>query len=156
MCFSLSDKTGCPSSIYDRITKLHVPPSCRRYMSILSVYDSTLQASDEAVTQFYGAFREIIIDIPKEKMRILLGDLKARVSREHQVCNEVGRYRIGKVNSNCLKLLHLCSKLELVICNIIFHQKKKTKITWIHPRSKQGHINCILVCIYKGKGYKMA
>ena len=47
---------------------------------------------------------------------------------------------VGKINSNGLRLLELCSELKLVICNTFFHQKDKHKYTWFHPKSKQGHL----------------
>ena len=47
---------------------------------------------------------------------------------------------VGKINSNGLRLLELCSELKLVICNTFFHHKDKHKYTWFHPKSKQGHL----------------
>lgn len=80
--FSLSGKIDCLASINDRIMKLCVPLSCGHYMSMLSVYAPTLQASDDAIMQLYGALRETIIGIPKEEKLILLRDLNARAGRD--------------------------------------------------------------------------
>lgn len=53
---------------------------------------------------------------------------------------EVGHYGIGKVNSNGLKLLEICSELNFAICNAVFNQKHKHKATWTYLKSKHGHI----------------
>ena len=55
-------------------------------------------------------------------------------------CTALGWYGIGNVNSNGLNLLQLCSESNLAICNTFYRQKQKHKATWIHPRSKHGHM----------------
>ena len=137
---ALVDKMERPSGISDRIMKLRIPLSCGRYLSLLSVYAPTLQSSEEITRTFYEALRETITSIPKDDKLILLGDFNARVGTDWETWDSLGRYGIGKINSNGLKLLELCSELNLVICNTFFHQKKIHKTTWTHPRSKQGHL----------------
>ena len=41
---------------------------------------------------------------------------------------------------NCLELLELCSDFDLVISDTFFSGEGKYKVTWIHPRSKHGHL----------------
>ena len=77
----LIDQLECPCSINDRIMKLRVPLSCGRHMSILSVYASTLQPSEDTIMSFYGALREAITSIPKKEKLLILGDFNARVGR---------------------------------------------------------------------------
>ena len=137
---SLVDKIERPTSVNDRIMKLRVPLSCGRHLTMLSVYAPTMQASEEVIMSFYESLRSTITAIPKEDKVILLGDLNARVGQEHETWDALGRYGIGKVNSNGLLLLQLCTELDLVICNTFFHQKLKHKVTWTHPRSKHGHM----------------
>ena len=136
----LVDKIERPSGISDRIMKLRIPLACGRFLSILSVYAPTLQASEEITLTFYQALRETITSIPKEEKLILLGDFNARVGTDWETWDALGHFGIGKMNNTGLKLLELCTELNLVICNTSFHQKKIHKTTWTHPRSKQGHL----------------
>ena len=137
---TLVDQLECPSSISDRIMKLRVPLSCGRYLSILSVYAPTLQATEDTLTSFYGALLTAITSIPKEEKLILLGDFNARVGREHETWDALGHYGVGNMNSNGLRLLELCSECNLAVSNTFFRQKLKHKVTWTHPRSKHGHM----------------
>jgi hypothetical protein len=137
---SLISKLECPYSISDRIMKLRVPLSCGRHMSVFSVYAPTLQASEDTIMSFYGALREAITSIPKEEKLLILGDFNARVGRQNEIWNALGKYGIGNINNNGLNLLQLCSEFNLAISNTFFRQKEKHKVTWIHPRSKHGHM----------------
>ena len=137
---ALVDKMERPTGINDRIMKLRVPLTCGRYLSVLSVYAPTMQATEETIMSFYKTLSSTIRSVPKEEKLIILGDFNARVGKEHQTWNALGRHGIGKANSNGLLLLQLCSELDLVICNTFFHQKLKHKVTWTHPRSKHGHM----------------
>ena len=85
---------------------------------------------------FYGSLREAITSIPKEEKLLILGDFNARVGR-HEIWNVLGTY--GNINNNGLNLLQRCPQFNLAICNT-FYQKQKHKVTWIHPRSKHGHM----------------
>ena len=137
---SLVQQVEQPTSINERIMKLRVPLTCGRYLSILSVYAPTLESSDEVTMSFYEALRTTIASIPKYEKLIILGDLNARVGRQHDIWNALGQYGIGNVNRNGRFLLELCSEFNLAIGNTFFRQKLKHKVTWIHPRSKHGHM----------------
>ena len=137
---SLMDQIERPARINDHIMKVRIPLSCRRYLSIISVYVPTLQASEDTLNSFYGALCSAVTSIPREENLILLGDFNARVGREHTTWEALGHHGIGKMNSNGLRLLELCSECNLVICNTFFHHKLKHKTTWTHPRSKHGHM----------------
>ena len=123
---TLIDQLECPTSINDRIMKLRVPLSCGSHMSILFVYyDPTLQASEDTIMSFYGALREAITSIPKEEKLLLLGDFNARVGRQHEIWEGLGRYGIGNTNNNGLNLFQLCSKFSLAIK---LQVRKKTRM----------------------------
>ena len=52
----------------------------------------------------------------------------------------LGKYGIGKCNSNGELLLALCTEFDLIVTNTMFKQKDAHKTTWTHPRSRHGHM----------------
>ena len=84
--------------------------------------------------------RNCISSIPNADKILLLGDFNARVGSDHRNWNALGQRDIGKMNSNGLLLLQLCREFDLAVCNTFYQQKVMHKVTWIHPRSKHGHI----------------
>ena len=137
---SLVDKMEQPCSINDRIMKLRVPLACARYLSLLSIYAPTLTSSEENILSFYVALGVTIRSTPVEDNLMVLGDFNARVGKQHDIWEALGPYGIGKLNSNGPQLLEFCSQYNLAISNTFFHQIHKHKVTWIHPRSKHGHL----------------
>ena len=129
-----------PHSFSERIMRLRVPLPSKRFVTILSVYAPTLDSSEESIMAFYQDLRAVINSIPNADKIILLGDFNARVGSDHQTWHALGKFGVGKMNSNGLHLLQLCTEYELAICNTFSHQKIAHKATWTHPRSKQGHI----------------
>uniref|UniRef100_A0A0L8G2B7 Endonuclease/exonuclease/phosphatase domain-containing protein n=1 Tax=Octopus bimaculoides TaxID=37653 RepID=A0A0L8G2B7_OCTBM len=125
--------------------KLRIPLSCRRFVTVFSIYAPTLSANEENIHAFYEELRSSIISVPLNEKLVVLGDFNARVGRDNSAWNVLGRYGIGKVNKNGLHLLQMCSELGLAVGNTFFHHKLKHKATWIHPRSKQGHMIDLLL-----------
>lgn len=129
-----------PSIVSDRIIQFRLPLACGRHATFVSAYAPTLCSSEESLSLFYESLRNVILSIPTEDKIILSGDFNARVGRDYHTWSSLGRFGIGKMNSSGLRLLQLCSELGLIIGNTLFHQKPKHKVTWTHPRSKQGHL----------------
>ena len=111
-----------------------------RYASLVSVYAPTLDSPDEEIGLFYSELRKVIRAIPAQDKIVLLGDFNARVGRDHETWEVIGRHGIGKCNSNGLHLLSLCNELDLIIGNTLFQHKNKHKGTWMHPRSGHWHM----------------
>ena len=129
-----------PYGVSERIMCLRVHLTSNRYMSMISVYAPTMTSSTETIMAFYQDLKAVLCSIPKEDKIILLGDFNARVGKAYGTWSSLGRHGVGKMNSNGLCLLQLCSEFELAICNTFSHQKEEHKSTWTHPRSKHGHI----------------
>ena len=129
-----------PHGISDRIMYLRAPLSCGRYMTVISVYAPTLVSSQESIMGFYQDLWDCVKAIPKADKILMLGDFNARVGSDHKTWDPLGRFGIGKVNDNGLLLLQLCTEFQLAVCNTFYQQKDIRKVTWIHPRSKHGHI----------------
>ena len=141
---SLVGRIEQPVGVSDRIIKLRLPLVAGRYLSIVSVYAPTLTSSEENVTAFYQALRSTLASIPCAESLIVLGDFNARVGSDSHTWSPIGPFGTGKLNSNGLMLLQLCTELNLVISNTFFHQKNNA--TWFHPQSKHGHVLDHIIC----------
>ena len=129
-----------PYGVSDRIMCLRAPLSCGRFITVISVYAPTLGSNQESIMAFYQDLRNCISSIPNADKILLLGDFNARVGSHHRNWNALGQHGIGKMNSNGLLLLQLCTEFDLAVCNTFYQQKVMHRVTWIHPRSKHGHI----------------
>ena len=126
---TLIDRIEQPTGVNERIMKMRIPLAADRHMTLLSVYAPTLVSSDEDITSFYQALLTIVTAIPKGDSVVILGDFNARVGTDNETWTPLGPHGIGKVNSNGLLLLQLCTQLDLAIANTFFHQKKEHKAT---------------------------
>ena len=116
--------------------RLNIHKEC--YTTVISAYAPTMTNSEENKDHFYEDLRNVLNKVPPNDKILLLGDFNARVG-----CNNsdtwqhvVGKHGLGKVNSNGLLLLSLCSEFQLNITNTMFQLPNKYKGTWQHPRSE--------------------
>ncbi|XP_026502255.1 craniofacial development protein 2-like, partial [Terrapene carolina triunguis] len=130
-----------PVGINERLLKLRFPLNAKRHVTIISAYAPTLTHSDNSKEQFYEDLDRLIKATPVTDKLLLLGDFNARVGADSKNWKGViGPHGVGKMNSNGLLLLSLCSENDLTITNTLFQQADKYKTTWMHPRSKQWHL----------------
>ena len=52
----------------------------------------------------------------------------------------IGKYGVGKCNSNGLRLLQTCSEHNLLITNTVYRLPTRNRTSWMHPRSKHWHL----------------
>ena len=104
---------------------MRVPLMQNRYVPFVSVYAPTMTATDEEKLAFYQSLKEVVRAIPQADKIIILGDFNARVGKDHETWNALGRHGIGTYNSNGLLLLQMCTELNLVIGNTLLQQKDK-------------------------------
>ena len=91
--------------------------------------------------RFYDTLYSILQWITQSDKVILLGDLNARVGRNHDIWHGViGHHGVGNMNSSGLRLLSLCSEFGLAITNTFFQLRDMHKTSWMHTRSKHWHL----------------
>ena len=76
---------------------------------------------------FYQDLRNCIISIPCADKILLFEDFNARVGSDHENWDTLGQKDIGKMNSNGLLPLQLCTEFELAVCNSFYQQKLCTR-----------------------------
>jgi len=100
-------------------------------MTVLVCYAPTNEADDEAKETFYSALANELSKISPHDIVILLGDMNATVSDNHDLWRQViGPVIPDPLNDNGLRLLQLCSMHNLVITNTLFARKDIHKYTW--------------------------
>lgn len=124
-----------PVGINECITKLRIPLSKSRHLTVISMYAHTLTSPDDAKEKFYEHLDQVIKSTPQNDKLVILGDFNARVGRDYNSWEGVlGRHGVGNVNDNGLLLLSKCAEHGLCITNTLFRMADKYKATWMHPR----------------------
>ena len=142
----LTKITESPVGISPRLMTWRIPLTKHRFTNLISAYAPTLDSSEEQKDAFYESLHSTPAAIPIKDKILLLGDFNARVGRQaHLWPRVIGTHGIGKMNSNGLRLLMLCSEHNLVITNTIFQLQNKYKTTWTHQRSKHGHMTDFII-----------
>ncbi|XP_062862816.1 uncharacterized protein LOC134324867 [Trichomycterus rosablanca] len=130
-----------PVGINERLMTIRLMLASSQMATVISVYAPTLDAQDKVKEAFYADLDKILSEVPKEDKLILLEDFNARVGRNHHLWKgTLGREGVGNSNSNGILLLTKCLEHNLVITNTLFHQKTKSKTSWMHSRSKLWHL----------------
>ena len=105
-----------------------------------ATFAQTLHTSEETKIAFYQGLRQLVAKIPSVDKVVILGDFNARVGKDAETWHVLVKYGVGKLNSNGLMLLHLCTEMGFQITNSMFQMKEKFKTTWMHSGSRQWHL----------------
>ena len=107
---------------------LQLPLAKNRFATFVSVYSPTLDSFDDMKDRIYDTLYSTLRRILQDDKIILLGDLNARVGRNHDIWHGViGHHGVGNMNSSGLRLLSLCSELGLAITNTFFQLRDMHK-----------------------------
>jgi hypothetical protein len=137
----VANLTEMPKPVTDRIMTMRIPLAKDGNATLISVYAPTMTNPDEAKENFYNQLRSTLQATPCTDKLILMGDFNARIGQDYENWPTVmGRYGVGKCNTNGELLLALCSEFGLLLTNTVFKQKEEHKTTWMHPRSKHWHL----------------
>nr|KAG5713351.1 hypothetical protein BaRGS_024899 [Batillaria attramentaria] len=103
-------------------------------LTILQCYAPTNAADIEDKEQFYEQIKAILDNTPKRDMKILMGDLNAKVGADNTGRELImGRHGTGVQNENGELFTEFCT---LVIGGTLFPHKTIHKTTWISPDNK--------------------
>ena len=138
--------TEMPHLVSDRIMTMRIPLTKDRNATIVSAYAPTMTNPEENKETFYSQLKGTLRNIPSTDKLLLIGDFNARIGRENDKWpSALGKYGIGKCNSNGELLLALCTEFDLIVTNTMFKQKDTHKTTWTHPRSRHGHMIAFII-----------
>lgn len=108
-----------------------------RKISIVNVHAPTEDKDLETKNEFYEKVEEILRGIPRYDIKLVIGDLNAKVGREDDYKNITGGKSLHKVsNQNGMKMIEFASENQLKICSTAFDHKDIHKVTWVSPDGK--------------------
>ncbi len=108
-----------------------------RHVTFLQVYAPTEQASQEEKEAFYMQLDKTFKDINVGDIKILCGDLNAKVGSVNKDWEKVmGPHGIGTMNENGELFADFCLNQDLVIGGTLFQHRNIHKVTWISPDRK--------------------
>ena len=108
-----------------------------RKITIIQCYAPTNVADEIEKEDFYEILQAAIDDMPKRDMKILMGDLNAKVGLDNSNRELiVGAHGVGIKNENGELFTDFCAFNDLVIGGTVFPHKAIHKKTWVSPDGK--------------------
>lgn len=124
------------SPVNDRIIKARLQAKPHN-LTIIQCYAPTSLASDEEIDSFYNALQETIDSVPNRDIKIIMGDMNAKVGQQQDRTNpSCGRYGLGERNERGEKFIEFCDSNNLIIANTMFQHHPRHLYTWISPDRK--------------------
>ena len=133
------------SPISDRILKICI--RAKPYnLSIVQCYAPTSAASDEELEEFYNQLQETLDAIPSRDIKLVMGDLNAKVGSANTNTSTHGTCGLGARNERGNSLIDFCKTNNLAIANTLFDQHPRRLYTWISPdRNTRNQIDYIMI-----------
>ncbi|XP_015376954.1 PREDICTED: uncharacterized protein LOC107171242 [Diuraphis noxia] len=104
---------------------------------ILNCIAPTENADDEEKNSFYNTLEATFDVLPKNFIRLIVGDLNAQVGRETSFGQTIGKESWHlTTNNNGQKIIDFCSSKDLIISSTYFPRKNIYKHTWSAPDGK--------------------
>ena len=108
-----------------------------RRVTIIQCYAPTNVAAIEDKEDFYHHIQSVLDKTPKRDLKILMGDLNAKVGTDNTNKELImGTHGTGEGNENGELFTEFCTFNDLVIGGTLFPHKTIHKTTWISPDGK--------------------
>lgn len=104
----------------------------------------------QKVNEFWDLLESEIANIPKNNVKILLGDFNAQVGKEKKFKNIVGEYPAHlRTNRNGERLINMCKMFQLKLMSTHFRKLPRKAKTWISPNPNLGEFQLDHIAISK-------
>ena len=112
-----------------RICKLRVRGLFFNY-SLICVHAPTEEKDDDEKDNFYEDLDQIYEECPKRDIKIILGDLNAKIGQEEVYRPIIGKYSLHTLsNDNGIRLIDFACSKNMVVASTLFNHKDIHKIT---------------------------
>ena len=103
-------------------------------ISLVSIYAPTEDSEDEDKDQFYTLLDELVGKLPSFGLKIILGDMKAKVGWEQIWKPALGDESLHiESNDNGIRLTSFALANEYKVASTMFPKKDIHKYTWTSP-----------------------
>jgi hypothetical protein len=104
------------------------------HIIVLNVHAPTEDKTDDVKDGFYEELERIFDKFPKWHMKIMLGDLNAKVGREDIFKSTVGNESLHEIsNDDEVRVVHFATSKNLIVKNTMFPHRNIHKYTWTSP-----------------------
>lgn len=110
---------------------------------LLSLYAPDISKPKEQREEFYEDLQNVVAQIPKDALLIMMGDMNARIGNM-PVPGIKQRFNESEINENGDLLINFCSMNSLRINNTFYKHKWNHKITWSDSRGRHSMIDYII------------
>lgn len=103
-------------------------------LNIVQIYAPTNTATFENKELFYNRLQEVMDNLPRKDVNILMGDANAKIGTDNTGYEAImGRDGLGVMNENGEMFANFCAFNNFVIGGSIFPHKRIHKATWVSP-----------------------
>lgn len=103
-------------------------------ISLINVHGPTEESSDEEKETYYEQVERALNACPRYDVKIILGDLNAKIGREPVFRHYAGTHSLHEnTNDNGLRVLELAASKNMVVASTRFPRKDIYKATWVSP-----------------------
>lgn len=105
-----------------------------RNITVFVCYAPTELATQDIKDEFYSSLTRELNKASKRDIKIIIGDLNAKVGNENDGLEHVmGKHGLGERNENGEMFVNLCAEHDLVIGGTLFPHPDCHKVTWVSP-----------------------
>jgi len=118
-----------------------------RNIIVVNVHAPSEEKSDESKDSFYEEIEQVFDHFPKYHMKMLLGDISAKVGRENIFKPTIGQESLRQdSNDNGVRLVNFVTSKNLVVKISMFPHRNIHKYTWPSPDGRtHNQIDHILI-----------
>lgn len=102
--------------------------------SIINVHAPTDEKTDEDKEGFYSDLESVYNQCPKHDIKIIIGDMNAKIGQENIYRPTIGKYSLHNIsNDNGTRLIDCAASLGMSIVSTYFQHRRIHKMTWRSP-----------------------
>lgn len=119
--------------VCNRICTLRIKTRLQN-ISLINAHAPTEDKTDDEKEEFYQNLANTIRVIPSNDIKIVLGDMNAKIGKEEELLGVIGKHSLHNVtNDNGSRLVDLASSNAMVVSSTMFPHKDIHKMTWHSP-----------------------
>lgn len=106
-------------------------------LSIISAHAPTEEKNDDVKDAFYDDLETLLNSCPRHDIKIILGDLNAKIGKEAEFQSISGKHSLHhESNENGLRVISFAAAHDMVVASTRFPHKDIHKHTWRTPDGK--------------------